>query len=136
MLDLFNNKIAFLKKEPKMGWFFVLIIILILLSLLHYICKKEIYDCYQTKGIATCTDECILTSAIPTTIHFDHITMNQKNLDYEMISKELKIDEENYQTYYEITLSIKNNLSNNEIVDLNVYYHKQRLIIKIIDQMF
>ena len=116
MLDLFNNKIAFLKKEPKMGWFFVLIIILILLSLLHYICKKEIYDCYQTKGIATCTDECILTSAIPTTIHFDHITMNQKNLDYEMISKELKIDEENYQNYIDNNFSVFNSPRLNKVI--------------------
>lgn len=136
MLELFNNKTAFLKKEPQIGWILILLIILILLCLLKFTCQKEIYDSYQTKGIVTCSDTCLITTAIPTTLNFEKLAMNHQNLDYEVISKELKIDEENYQTFYEITLSVKKDLTNHEVVDLNFYYNKQRIITKIKDKMF
>ena len=42
---------------------------------------------------------------IPSDLNFDKIAQNGKYLNYEITSKELKIDEENIQTYYELTLS-------------------------------
>lgn len=136
MLDLYNNKQAFLRLRPKIGFIIVLIMLVMLLSLLIYICQKEIYDHYQTKGIATCHDSCIITTAIPSNLDFEQITLNNNYLNYEIKNKELKIDEENYQTYYELTLSTSLSLENNEIVDLNFYYHKQRIITKIKNKMF
>ena len=35
-----------------------------------------------------------------------------------------------------MVLSTSNNLNNNEIVDLNFYYNKQRIITKIKNKMF
>ena len=48
MLDLFNNKTAFLKKKPTIG-LSIIIFLLFILFLLAYVCKKEIYDNYQAK---------------------------------------------------------------------------------------
>ena len=41
MLELFNNKTAFLKKEPKIGFLVVIVFLILLLFLLLYICKKR-----------------------------------------------------------------------------------------------
>lgn len=136
MLDLYNNKYAFLKKKPSIGFAAVIILILILLWLLIYMCKKEIYDTYQAKGIVTCSTTCQITTAIPSNIDFEQIMLNNKNLDYEFVSKELKVDEEAFASYYEITLSTKESFENNEIVNLNFYYNKEKIITKIKEKMF
>ena len=136
MLELYNNKYAFLKKKPSIGFAAVIILILILLWLLIYMCKKEIYDSYQARGVASCNDVCTITTAIPSSLNFEQIILNNKNLDYELISKELKIDEANYLSYYEITLSVKESLLDGEIVNLNFYYNKQKIITKIKEKMF
>ena len=53
MLELYNNKVAFLKEEPKMGFFIVILIGIALLYLYSFINKNEIYDHYLTKGIVS-----------------------------------------------------------------------------------
>ncbi len=136
MLDLFNNKTAFLRMKPKMGFTVVILIFFILLYLIIYISTKEIYDHYQTKGIVNCQNTCTIKTLLPSNFNFEQIALNNKYLDYTIISKELIVDEENYQTYFELTLSTEEDLTNNEIVDLNFYYNKQRLIVKIKEKMF
>ena len=136
MLDLFNNKTAFLKKEPKLGFSVFIFLVMILLFLLFYVSSKEIYDTYQTRGIISCTNTCSVTTVIPSNLNFEQIALNNKKLDYQIINKELKVDEENIETYYELTLSIKEPLTNNEIVNLIFYYNKQRIITKIKEKMF
>lgn len=136
MLDLFNNKTAFLKKKPTIGLSIIIFLLFILLFLLAYVCKKEIYDNYQAKGIVSCNETCTITTAIPSNLNFEQITLNNKNLNYELISKELKVDQGNYTTYYEIILSTQESLLNNEIVNLNFYYNKQKIITKIKEKMF
>ena len=136
MLDLFNNKTAFLKEKPKIGFIIVMLILLILFSLLLFICKKEIYDSYQTKGLVTCIDTCTISTTIPSNLDFEQVLLNNKYLNYEIISQELIVDEENLETYDKLTLSIDISLSNNEIIDLIFYYNKQKIITKIKDKMF
>lgn len=136
MIDLFNNKTAFLKEKPKMGFIIVILILLILLILLIFICKKEIYDSYQTKGLVSCTDTCTITTSIPSNLEYDYIQVNNKYLNYEILSEKLIVDEENLITYNQLTLSTELSLSNNEIIDLTIYYNKQRIITKIKDKMF
>ena len=136
MLDLYNNKNAFLKKQPTIGFLIIIFIAFILLSIFIYMFKKEIYDNYQTKGIASCDKTCTITTAIPSNINFEQITLNNKNLDYQILNKELKVDEKNFISYYEITLLINKKLENNEIVTLNFYYNKQKIITKIKEKMF
>lgn len=136
MLDLFNNKNAFLKLKPKLGFYIVIMILLILLGLLIFIYQEDIYDNYQTKGLVNCTKSCTITTAIPSNLDFEKIALNNKSITYQIIHKELIIDEENYQTFYELTLSTNESLMNNEIVNLNFYYNKQRIITKIKEKMF
>lgn len=136
MLDLFNNKTAFLKKKPTIGLSIIIFLLSILLFLLVYMCKKEIYDNYQAKGIVSCDKGCTITTAIPSNLNFEQIILNNKNLNYEVISKDLKIDKENYISYCEITISIKESLLDDEIVNLNFYYNKQKIITKIKEKMF
>lgn len=136
MLDLFNNKVAFLKKKPKMGFIAVIFVFIALSILLYYTCKVKVYDQYQTKGIASCNNTCIITVLIPSKLSFDEIWLNNKYLDYELIGKELQVDEENFQSYFKLTLSTVDPLTNNEIVNLSFYYNKQRIITKIKEKMF
>ena len=140
MLNLFNNKYAFLKKQPKYEFIITIMISLLLFILLNYINTKEIYNHYKTKGLVSCSNSvdtsCTIKTALPTNINFDLITLNNNYLDYEILSKELIVDEQNYQTFYELTLSTNTSLTNQEIVDLNFYYNKQRIITKIKEKMF
>ena len=136
MIDIFSNKEAFLRKEPKIGWIMIIISISILIIILIYISSWQIYDHYQTKGIVTCERTCTITMNVPTEISFDQIALNNEYLDYEVVGKELKIDEDYFTTYYEYTLQTSMSLSTNEIVDLNIYYNKQRIITKIKNKMF
>ena len=136
MIDIFSNKEAFLRKEPKIGWIMIIISISILIIILIYISSRQIYDHYQTKGIVTCEHTCTITMNVPTEISFDQIALNNEYLDYEVVGKELKIDEDYFTTYYEYTLQTSMSLSTNEIVDLNIYYNKQRIITKIKNKMF
>ena len=97
MLDLFNNKVAFLKKKPQMGFIAVIFVFIVLLILLYYICKVKIYDQYQTKGLVTCSSTCTITVLIPSDLSYDEIWLNNKYFDYELIGKELQVDEENLE---------------------------------------
>lgn len=136
MLDLFNNKVAFLKKKPKMGFIAVIFVFVVLLILLYYICKVKIYDQYQTKGLVACSSTCTITVLIPSDLSYDEIWLNNKYFDYELIGKELQVDEENLESYFKLTLSTTEALTNNEIVNLSFYYNKQRIITKIKEKMF
>ena len=137
MLDLFNNKVAFLKLKPKISFLIIIFILLLFLGLIYYTYKKEIYDTYQTRGIVSCEDTCNIITAIPTNImDFKKIMLNNNYLSYQLKSKELKVDENNYISYYELVLSTPLSLTDKEIVSLNFYYNKQRIITKIKDKMF
>ena len=136
MLDLLNNKQAFLKEKPKIGFIVTIVMTIILLMLLIYICQREVYDNYQTKGIVSCNEKCTITTVIPSNLNFEQVVVNNKNIHYEIIGKELRVDEKNYLSYYDLTLSTSLSFSNNEIVDLTFYYNKQRIITKIKDKMF
>lgn len=136
MLDLFNNKVAFLKKKPKMGFIAVVLVFIVLLILLYYICTVKVYDQYQTKGLVTCTSTCTITVLIPSELSYDEIRLNNKYFDFEVMGKELQVDEENLVSYFKLTLSTTASLTNNEIVNLSFYYNKQRIITKIKEKMF
>ena len=137
MLDLSDNKVAFLGKRPKLGFIVVMIILVILIMFLIYICGNETYDNYQTKGIVSCDGSCVIKTAIPSNLdNFEQIALNNKMINYEIVSRELVVDEDNYQTYYEISFETDKTLTNNEVVSLNFYYNKQRIITKIKEKMF
>ncbi len=136
MLDIFNNKVAFLKIKPRIGFLVVILMLIALLFLLIFMYKVKVYDHYQTKGVANCTDTCTITTAIPTNLNFALLAINNRTSTYEIIKKELKVDNKSYETYYEIVLSVSNDFHNNEVVNLNFYYNKQRIITKIKDKMF
>lgn len=137
MLDIFNNKMAFLAKQPKREYIFIVFFTIIFSIIIGYTYNKKIYDTYLTKGIVSCTTEvCTIKTAVPTNVDFKQVFLNNESLAYEIISKELLVDEQNYITYYEIVLETTLTLTDNEIVDLSFYYNKQRIITKIKDKMF
>lgn len=136
MLDIFNNKISFLRLKPQKIFILILIFLIIFISLIIFMIKNSIYDNYQTKGYVTCEENCTIVTAIPSNIDFEIIYLNDKKLNYEIISKELKVDEENFISYYELKISCNRKLDDKEIVKLNFYYNKQRIIKKIKAKMF
>ena len=119
-----------------MGFIAVIFVFIVLLILLYYICKVKIYDQYQTKGLVACSSTCTITVLIPSDLSYDEIWLNNKYFDYELIGKELQVDEENLESYFKLTLSTTEALTNNEIVNLSFYYNKQRIITKIKEKMF
>ncbi len=135
MVNLLDNKEAFLAVKPKFKMIvFIIISLLFLILLLTF--KIKTYDNYQTKGYITCDNSCHLVVAIPSNIKFQKIKVNNKNLKYRINKKELKIDEKNLVSYFELVLDINDTYKDKEIVDINFYYNKQRIITKIKERMF
>ena len=136
MIDIYNNKESFLRNEPRM--FFKLLLCLIIISFIFLIILSfiKIYDHHQTKGYATCSDTCIITTYIPSEIKYDFISFNNKNIDYKILREEIIISEEEMRTIKKITIETDNIFLDQEIINLNFYYNKQRIIIKIKDMMF
>lgn len=135
MLEIFNNKEAFLKIKPKNLLIITILILIVIVSLIIVSIKVEIYDNYQTKGYVTCSDKCFLITMIPSNIDYDVVYFNDKKIDYKLINKDLKVDENNFISYYELEFLV-NEFEDKEIVAINFYYHKQRIINKIKEKMF
>ena len=137
MDNIYNNKEAFKKIAPLN----ITIIILFMLTLIGLILvikfKTKIYDNYQAKGYITCTTSCTLTVLYPSTITYDLLTINNKNLVAKKESEEIVIDEVNLISYKKLILSIPNNIfTDQEIVNVNFYYNKQRIINKLLKLIF
>lgn len=135
MMFLTDNKYSFLKLKPQKTKT-LLIIFLIIILLLILLIKVKVYDNFETKGYVFCDDSCTITAYIPTDIDYEEIYYKHQKLDYELLSKEVKVDEENLESYLELRLTSKENLRNGEIIRINFYYQKQRLISKVISLMF
>lgn len=135
MITIFNNKESLLYLKPRLSLTLLLLIITISTLIIIGI-KVKIYDTYKTKGIISCTNTCIITTYIPTSINPNKIKFNNKEINYLELKKEIEVDEENYISYYKIIYDIKDNFDNNEIVNLNFYYNKQSIIRKIFSKVF
>ncbi len=135
MLEIFNNKEAFLRIKPKNLLVIIMLILLVLIGLVIMSLKLKVYDNYQTKGYVTCNDKCFLVTMIPSNINYDIIYFNNKEIDYKLVNKDLKVDEDNFISYYELHFLI-DDFEDKEIISINFYYNKQRLINKIKTKMF
>ena len=69
-------------------------------------------------------------------IDFDTIRINNEEVSYTLFKAETIVDEETLTSYKALDLYFDKALSNQEIVDLNFYYNKQRIIIKIKNKIF
>jgi len=121
MLEIFNNKEAFLRIKPKNLLVIIMLILLVLIGLVIMSLKLKVYDNYQTKGYVTCNDKCFLVTMIPSNINYDIIYFNNKEIDYKLVNKDLKVIDD---------------FEDKEIISINFYYNKQRLINKIKTKMF
>lgn len=136
MLDLYHNKVAFIRKAPHLGFIFIVSIFIIASLLVKYVYEKQVYDTYKTKGVVVCDSTCVVITAIPSSLTFEKISINQNFVDLRVIKSEIKVDEANYTTYKELTLDSKSMYQNNEIVELIFYYNQERMITKIKNKMF
>ncbi len=136
MLEVFNNKSAFLKIKPKVGFILVIFMTSILLILIIYMFNTQVYDNLSTKGIISCENECQVITAVPSNIDFDKLKINKEEVLWELIGKELMVDEDNYLSYYTLTLIVEEEFNDKEIVDIDFYYNKQRIITKFIKKIF
>ncbi|MCM1052853.1 MAG: hypothetical protein NC483_02615 [Ruminococcus sp.] len=133
---MYNNKQAFLLKKPHKLWLLVLLITVVITLLVYIMIRLRIYDNYQTKGYVTCNSDCFINVMIPSNITFDKISINSKNMEYIVLKKELKLDEENLISYFDLTIKTNLVLNDKEIINLNFYYNKQRIIKKIKEKIF
>jgi len=136
MNKVVGNKEILLNMFP-VRLFPLVLLMSISLSVLIYFCSiKTMYNNYRTKGYVTCSDDCYITTMIPSDIDLDIIEINKKTVEYKVILKNLEVDTTSYESYYEINLSVSGNYMDKEIVNINFYYNKQRIIKKILDMIF
>ena len=136
MQELFNNKEAFLRISPKRLIILYLIMIGLLLEACYYMVTTKVYEIYRTKGYSICDTECLVVVLIPNWVTLEEISLDNKFISYEIVSKDAKLNEEVMETFWEIKLKIPKKLADKEIITLDFYYHKERLIKKIKDKMF
>lgn len=135
MNALLENKESLLNLKPKK---LILLIIMTIIFLLLIIIstKTKVYDNYQTKGYVSCNNRCTLTTILPTDIGYEKMYLSNKKKDLELISSIVKVDEEQYVSYRELSFILDDTYQDGEIVKVNFYYNKQRLIKKIKDLLF
>ncbi|MCI8670725.1 MAG: hypothetical protein HFI36_01665 [Bacilli bacterium] len=136
MLELLDNKESFRRVKPNKHIFLIVILLVVIIGFIIIIIKVQVSDNYQTKGYVDCTDKCVIKTAIPSYVSYEKLSINKKFKNFHILDKELKIDEEHFTSYYEITIELEDVLNDKEIVELNFYYNKQRIIEKIKDYMF
>ena len=136
MVEIFNNKQAFLKTKPRNLSLILLIILLCIIILLIYLTFTKIYDNYTTNGVVTCENTCILTTYIPSNINYDYLTINNEKKNYEVLSHEIVIPEDTLISLDKVIFNIHNDYEDKEIVNLNFYYNKQRMITKMFNKAF
>lgn len=136
MDKLYQNKEAFLSEKPAKLFVLSLLIIIFSICLILLLAKKESYDHYLTKGIVKCEENCKVIVAVPTNIQFTKIKYNNKYWSPKILSKEIKIDEEQVISYNIYTLESNFNFEDKEIIDLNICYNKQRILKKFIKKIF
>ena len=118
-----ENIIAFINIKPKnLKWLIIIMGITLLISLI-IISKIEIYDNYQTIGKV---ENGYLMIEVPQAIQIEKIIINMQDQPFEIISK-TKIDQSTNK--YTISLSTIN--KDQEIINLNIYYNKERIIDRI-----
>lgn len=122
MFNIYENKVAFLHLKPKNLKWLIIVFGTITFAPLISISKIEVYDNYQTKGYI---ENGALKISVPENINFEKIKMNNEEIEYEIISKTLKDNQNDY------TLRLSTELKENEIVSLDLYYNKERIIEKI-----
>ena len=137
MLDIYHNKEAFKKQKPFNFIYVVFFIIIILALIIYMIFKTEVYDHYEAKSYVTCTNLCTTSIAYPSNITYDFIQFNNKNITYQVDYEEIFIDEESLISFKKQSLTLLNNdFQDKEIITVNFYYHKQRLINKLLKLIF
>ncbi len=136
MIDIYNNVTAFISLKPRKFLLLGLSLLFILMVSFFLLSFTKISDNYPTKGYVTCDKDCILMAYLPSDIPLEEVTFNNKNYDYEVLNTEIYVPEPSIVSLKKITFKVKHKFQNNEIVNLNFYYHKQRIIVKIKDLMF
>ena len=125
MLELLDNKESFRRVKPNKHIFLIVILLVVIIGFIIIIIKVQVSDNYQTKGYVDCSY-----------VSYEKLSINKKFKNFHILDKELKIDEEHFTSFYEITIELEDVLNDKEIVELNFYYNKQRIIEKIKDYMF
>ena len=136
MIDIYNNKTSFLKLKPRKTIYILLFFIIIIIFTLIRISFIKVYDNYLTKGYITCNDKCFLTTFLPSNIEYQKITFNNKNYKYKILTNEISFDEANMISLRKLEIEVKHEYLNEEIVDINFYYNKQRIVEKVKEDMF
>ena len=136
MIEIYNNKQAFLQTKPRNLSLILLIILLSIIILIIYLTFTKIYDNYSTNGVINCNDNCTLTTYIPSSITYDYLTINNKKKNYQILSQEIFIPQDTLISLNKIVFQVYNDYQDNEIVNLNFYYNKQRMIKKMLDKAF
>lgn len=136
MIDIFNNKTSFLLNKPKHLWLLILFVIAVIIAIIIVSVKIKVFDSYQTKGYVECDKNCLVNVNIPSNINYEKIKINNKDIKFTEIKRELELDKDNLISYYQIKLNCNIPLQSNEIVNLTFYYNKQRIFTKIKNHMF
>ncbi len=134
-----NNLFNYLNKDAHKGWFLITSMVIVLISIIVFTYKIEVYNVWSTKAITNCSEDiCLLEFYLPTdkNLEIDFVKINNNSYNVlEEVYGEVVLDSANsgYQT---VTLKLEEYLGEDQkIVELKIMENKENISKKIINKI-
>ena len=118
--------------------YYVLLLILLFILLSVFLSNKKIVDVYQTMGYVK-DNTIVINITLSDTLlnNLDNITIDDsKYYINDLVISDILLDEINLINYQEIEINNYNNLEDNLIVPVTIYYNEEKVLTKIKKLLF
>ena len=118
--------------------YFILLLVLLFILLFVFLSNKKIVDVYQTMGYVN-DNTIVINIPLSDTLlnNLDNITIDDnKYYINDLVISDILLDEINLINYQEIGINNYNNLEDNLIVPVTIYYNEEKVLTKIKKLLF
>ncbi len=118
--------------------YYFLLLILLFILLFIFISNKKIMDVYQTIGYVK-DNNILINIPISNTMlsNLDNVTIeNNKYYKNDLVVSDILLDEINVINYQEIEISLNNDIDDNLVVPVTIYYNEEKVLTKIKKLLF
>ncbi len=134
-----NNLPSYLNKDEKKGGIFLFLLILFLFIFILFSFTHKTYNVLNTNAQTVCENNaCTLHFywMVDQNFEYEFIKINEKKYDVEDVKYEEVVMDSSNNGYQEIILKAKEYQGKNkEVVKLQIYKNKERVIKKIINRI-
>ena len=118
--------------------YYFLLLILLFILLFIFISNKKIMDVYQTIGYVK-DNNILINIPISNTMlsSLDNVTIeDNKYYKNDLVVSDILLDEINLINYQEIEIGLNNDIDDNLVVPVTIYYNEEKVLTKIKKLLF